>query len=390
LGHIILGGMCPARRGTTYTFAEVHEVQRMRMNCQNSRRNFLKTTMFGGAAAIAASKMPMAMAAPVAPVAAANSGPSRVSLAAGDDRAKIAFDSLTPFKKEIAAAIGNKRVVLKPNNVIVNVPLCASSADNLEGILEFLHSIGKTNIVIAESPANGTAMEGFANYGYDKLAAKYNVKLVNLDAEKYQIVYCIDQKDMQPHATRVATMMMDPANNYVISAAKLKTHDLVGITLSLKNVVVGAGIKDPGTGLRPTPGATRARSDKPLMHGGGVYGINFNLFMLSAKLHPDLAVIDGYEGMEGTGPVNGTAISQKVCIASTDWLAADCVGAQLMGVDYNKIGYLNYCAKAGDRGESDLSKIEIVGPAVKEYAKTYQLPRQWEQISSWSKPVATA
>ena len=362
----------------------------MRMNCQNSRRNFLKTTMFGGAAAIAASKMPMAMAAPVAPVAAANSGPSRVSLVAGDDRAKIAFDSLTPFKKEIAAAIGNKRVVLKPNNVIVNVPLCASSADNLEGILEFLHSIGKTNIVIAESPANGTAMEGFANYGYDKLAAKYNVKLVNLDAEKYQIVYCIDQKDMQPHATRVATMMMDPANNYVISAAKLKTHDLVGITLSLKNVVVGAGIKDPGTGLRPMPGATRARSDKPLMHGGGVYGINFNLFMLSAKLHPDLAVIDGYEGMEGTGPVNGTAISQKVCIASTDWLAADCVGAQLMGVDYNKIGYLNYCAKAGDRGESDLSKIEIVGPAVKEYAKTYQLPRQWEQISSWSKPVGTA
>jgi len=362
----------------------------MRMNCQNSRRNFLKTTMFGGAAAIAASKMPMAMAAPVAPVAAANSGPSRVSLAAGDDRAKIAFDSLTPFKKEIAAAIGNKRVVLKPNNVIVNVPLCASSADNLEGILEFLHSIGKTNIVIAESPANGTAMEGFANYGYDKLAAKYNVKLVNLDAEKYQIVYCIDQKDMQPHATRVATMMMDPANNYVISAAKLKTHDLVGITLSLKNVVVGAGIKDPGAGLRPTPGATQARSDKPLMHGGGVYGINFNLFMLSAKLHPDLAVIDGYEGMEGTGPVNGTAISQKVCIASTDWLAADCVGAQLMGVDYNKIGYLNYCAKAGDRGESDLSKIEIVGPAVKEYAKTYQLPRQWEQISSWSKPVGTA
>jgi len=101
-------------------------------------------------------------------------------------------------------------------------------------------------------------------------------------------------------------------------------------------------------------------------------------------------VIDGYEGMEGTGPVNGTPISQKVCIASTDWLAADCVGAQLMGVDYNKIGYLNYCAKAGDRGESDLSKIEIVGPPVKEYAKTYQLPRQWEQISSWSKPVATA
>jgi uncharacterized protein (DUF362 family) len=346
--------------------------------------------MFGGAAAIAATKLPMAtMAAPVAPTDAVNSAASRVSLAAGDDRAKIALDSLTPFKKEIAAAIGNKRVVIKPNNVIINVPLCASHADNLEGILEFLKSIGKTNVVIAESPANGSAMDGFANYGYDKLAAKYNVKLVNLDTEKFQVVYCIDQKDMQPHATRVATMLMDPANNYVISAAKFKTHDLVGITLSLKNVVVGAGIKDLGAGLsRGSAGG--GKSDKPLMHGGGVYGINYNLFMLSAKLHPDLAVIDGYEGMEGTGPVNGTPISQKVCIASTDWLAADCVGAQLMGVDYNKIGYLNYCAKAGDRGQADLSKIEIVGPPIKDYAKTYQLPRQWEQITSWSKPIGTA
>jgi len=359
-------------------------------NCQNSRRSFLKTSLFGGAAAIAASKLPAAMAAPVAPAAAAaSSATSRVSLAAGDDRAKIAFDSLTPFKKEIAAAIGNKRVVLKPNNVIINVPLCASHADNLEGILEFLKSIGKTNVVIAESPANGSAMDGFANYGYDKLAAKYKVKLVNLDTEKYEVVYCIDQKDMQPHATRVATMLMDPANNYVISAAKLKTHDLVGITLSLKNIVVGSGIKDPGAGLSRA-GAGGGKSDKPLMHGGGVYGINYNLFMLSTKLHPDLAVIDGYEGMEGTGPVNGTAISQKVCIASQDWLAADRVGVELMGADFSKIGYLSYCAKAGDRGQADLSKIEIVGPQIKEHAKTYQLPRQWEQITSWSKPMGSA
>jgi len=101
-------------------------------------------------------------------------------------------------------------------------------------------------------------------------------------------------------------------------------------------------------------------------------------------------VIDGYEGMEGTGPVNGTPVNQKVCIASMDWLAADRVGAELMGVDFNKIGYLSYCAKAGDRGQADLSKILIVGPPVEDYAMTYQLPRQWEQITSWSKPMAAA
>jgi hypothetical protein len=58
-----------------------------------------------------------------------------------------------------------------------------------------------------------------------------------------------------------------------------------------------------------------------------------------------------------------------------------------MGVDFSKIGYLSYCAKAGNRGQGDLSKIRMVGAAIKDYAKTYQLPRQWEQITSWQKPI---
>jgi uncharacterized protein (DUF362 family) len=361
----------------------------MKTDCFTSRRTFLKTSLLGGAA-LAAWRLPSARAADAAPAAApAATGKftSRVSLAAGDDRANIAFKSLEPFKTEIAAAIGNKRVIVKPNNVIINRPLCASHADNLEGILEFLKSIGKTNVAIAESPANGSALEGFANYGYDKLAGKYGVKLINLDTEGFEVLHCIDEKDFRPHPCRMSKLMLDP-NNYIISAAKLKTHDLVGITLSLKNIVVGAPIKDPGAGLG-RGGSGGGRSDKPLTHGGGTRGINYNLFALSPKLHPHLAVIDGYEGMEGTGPVNGTPVNQKVCVASLDWLAADRVAAELMGVDVSKIGYLTYCIQAGDRGEGDLSKIEILGPAIKDYAKTYQLPRTWDQITSWQKPMVT-
>jgi uncharacterized protein (DUF362 family) len=176
-------------------------------------------------------------------------------------------------------------------------------------------------------------------------------------------------------------------DNFVISAVKLKTHDLVGVTLSLKNVVVGAAVKDAGAGLgRGAPGG--GRSDKSLTHGGGTYGINYHLFALAPRLHPHLAVIDGYEGMEGTGPVNGTPVDQKVCLASLDWLAADRVGVELMGIDVNKIGYLTYCIQAGDRGEGDLSKIEIVGPALKDHIRTYQLPKTWEKITSWQQPPA--
>lgn len=354
-------------------------------DCFASRRNFLRTSLLGGAAALAPWRVLSTRAAEAAPAAATGKFTSRVALTAEGDRADLAFKALEPFKKEIAAAIGNKRVIVKPNNVIIDRPLCASHADNLEGILEFLKSIGKTNVAIAESPANGSALDGFANYGYNKFAGKYGAKLINLDTEGFEILQCIDEKDFQPHPCRMSKLMLDP-NNYIISAAKFKTHDLVGITLSLKNIVVGAPIKDLGAGLRSSGGG---RSDKRLTHGGGTYGINYNLFALSPKLHPHLAVIDGYEGMEGTGPVNGTPVDQKVCVASLDWLAADRVAAELMGVDISKIGYLTYCIQAGDRGEGDLSKIEILGPAIKDHAKTYQLPKNWEQIISWQKPMAT-
>jgi uncharacterized protein (DUF362 family) len=368
--------------------------------CQESRRKFLKTSFFGGAAAVAANSLPAAWAGQAAPAAKsaakANATPAthsaataKVSLATGNDRADIAFKSMEPFKAEIAAAIGNKRVILKPNNVITNVPLCASHVDNLEGILEFLKSIGKTNVILAESPAGGSVMEGFNNYGYPRLAKKYGIKLVDLDTEAVTVVQCIDEKDFQPHAVRVAKIMMDPANNFVISAAKLKTHDLVGITLSLKNVVIGAGHKDTGSGLA-NAGPGGGRSDKRLMHGGGTHGINYNIFTLSSVLHPHLAVIDGYEGMEGTGPVHGTPISQKVCLTSLDWLAADRVGAELMGVDVSKIGYLTFAIAAGNRGQGDLSKIQIVGPPVSNFAKTYQLPNTWQQIISWQRPMVAS
>ncbi len=348
----------------------------MTTGCFTSRRNFLKTTVAGGTAAAVAWRLPSAWGADV-PSAAAGSATSRVSLAAGDDRANIAFKALEPFKKEIAAAIGKKRVIIKPNNVIPNRPLSASHADNLEGILEFLRSIGKTDIAIAESPAMGPALDGFESLGYNKFVAQYGVKLVDLDKDDFQVVQCIDQKDFQPHPCRMAKTMLDP-NNFIISAAKLKTHDLVGITLSLKNVVVGSALKDA---------ANRPMSGKRVTLGGGTYGINYNLFALSAKLHPHLAVIDGYEGMEGTGPVNGTPVDHKVCLASLDWLAADRVAAELMGVDIGKIGYLTYCVQAGDRGQGDLNKIEILGPAIKDLAKTYKLPATWEQITSWQKAI---
>jgi len=357
----------------------------MKPSRPTSRREFLRTSLFASAAALAASRLPSLLAAGATQAApAGGTATSRVALTAGNDRADLAFKALEPFKNEIAAAIGNKRVILKPNNVVINQPLAASHADNLEGILEFLKSIGKTDIVIAESPAGGSTFEGFANYGYDKLAGRYGVKLMDLDAEGFETMYCFDERDFRPHPCRMSKVLLDP-NHFIVSAAKFKTHDRVVATLSLKNIVVGAAIKDRSDA--ESGGRRGGRSDKPITHGGGFRGINYNLFTLAPRLHPHLAVVDGYEGMEGEGPVAGMPVDHRVCVASLDWLAADRVAAELMGIDFSKIGYLNYCAEAGDMGQADLSKIDVVGPAIKDHVKPYRLAASLEKQLIWQQPV---
>jgi len=346
------------------------------MNTIN-RRGFLKTSVMGVAASFIG---------PLNTFASFDNeeqSSASVAITSGDNRADLAFRALQPFSKQIKKAIGSRCVVLKPNNVSTEIPLCATHVDTLEGILEFLKSIRKLdNVIIAESAANGPTFDGFKNYGYFGLANKYPVKFVDLDKEGSEILYVFDEKDFRPHPVRFSSIILSP-DSYVVSVAKMKTHDWSIATLSLKNIVFGAPIKDVGFAF----GGKRregTKSDKSIVHGSGFRGINYNLYDLAPLLHPHLAVIDGFEGMEGNGPSKGTPVDHRVCVVSTDWLAADRVAVELMGIDFTIIGYLNYCAQ-NRSGIADLSKIEIVGESISNHIKHYKLHDNIEKQLIWMK-----
>jgi len=345
-----------------------------------NRRNFIRTVVLGGVAAT--------LIHPANVFASSEEGKmstASVALTTGDNRADLAFRALVPFAKQVNQTIGNKRIVLKPNNVSIDIPLSSTHVDTLEGILDFLKSIKKLdNVIIAESAANGPTLEGFDNYGYFRLIKKYNVKLVDLDQEEFKIVNVFDERDFRPHPVRASKIILDP-DSYIVSVARMKTHDRVLATLSLKNIVVGAPVKDLGFGWGKyhKEGTT---SDKPVIHGGGIRGINYNLYALAPHLHPDLALIDGFEGMEGNGPNSGTPVDHRICVASTDWLAADRVGIELMGIDFAKVGYLNYSAQTG-LGVADLDRINIIGEKISDHKKIYKLSDNIQKQLIWMTPV---
>ena len=360
-----------------------------------NRRNFLKGGLIAGAGALFATRFAGAADAPAAaplmavpqPSAPPSGAPTRVALTNGDNRTDNVFRGLKSLEKEIARSIGDRRVVIKPNNVSPTNQLASSHADALEGILEFLQSIGKLDHAIIAESALANTMQSFENFGYPRLAEKYKVKLVDLDQESFQTILAFSESDAMPHPVRVSNVLADQKNNFIISACMLKTHDRAVATLSLKNIVLGAPLKLPNP--NSTGGRGRVGNDKPILHGGGAHGININLAMLAPLLHPSLSVIDGFQGMEGNGPLSGTAVDHRVCVVSNDFVAADAVGASLMGIAPADIGYLSYLSKA-KIGEIDPGKMEILGEPIEKLAKKYVLSASAQNQFKWKEPAHVA
>lgn len=289
----------------------------------------------------------------------------KVALYRGRDR----FDSVLRALEGIADTLdlsGKRRILVKPNLVSVTNPLAATHPEAVAATVEFLkrHAPKEAEIVIAEGAAVGDAFEGFRNFGYLQVAREYGVKLVDLLKEdEFQEVTIFDRR-WKPFRVRVYRRLFE--SDLRVSVARAKTHNCTIVTLSLKNMVMG-GV---------------AREDRGKVHQGHA-AINVNLCRLAVAFPSHLSVVDGWEGMEGDDPTHGTPVDLRVAAASTDSVAADSVMAAVMGFNPEDVGYLQYCRMVG-LGESDLSKVEVVGNIRIERArrpfkphKTYRAQLEW-------------
>lgn len=285
-----------------------------------------------------------------------------VSLIKGEDRRDNIKSSLEIISDGIKKCIGSRQVIIKPNFVSTSNPLASGNADQIRGILDFLQGFYKEKVTIAEA-ACGDTLRAYKNFGYFSLPEEYDVELIDLNRGPFEVITLLDRGG-RPIPVRVSSLLMD-RNSYLISAARLKTHDSVVVTLSIKNMAMG-GIFS---------------GDKTLIHQG-IRQMNLNIAEIAKHIWPDLAVIDGLTGMEGDGPTHGSPVHVGIAISATDPLAADMVACEVMGVDFNKVGYLYYCFK-NKLGEGDLEKIQILGHSLKECIRPFRLHSRVAEQYQW-------
>jgi uncharacterized protein (DUF362 family) len=307
---------------------------------------------------------------------------SVVSVANGAIRRKNVQEALVAIEDQIMPVLKTrKHVVIKPNIVSTTNQLASTNVDALHGILDFLGPRFKGPVVIAESSA-GYTTEGYDHFGYRGLLPEHkplDVSLVDLNEEGKYLTHTILNGDLHLVPVRLAARLLDP-EAYIICSAMLKTHNTVVATLSIKNMALGAP-------LHSARKDSQHWNDKRAYHGG-VRQTHVDIAMTAERLQPywGTAVLDGWEGMEGNGPGDGTLVPSRIAIASTDFVAADRVGVQAMGMNPEWVGYLGFCARAG-LGQGDLSKIEIRGAKLAAVARKYRMHDDLERELRWMGPM---
>ena len=298
---------------------------------------------------------------------------AKVALVKGGNRAENVRQALTLIEDDIDLQ-GKSNVFVKVNFVSTQDQLAATHVDAVRTLLEFLRERYDGKITIGESAADTPAEEGFRRFGYLDLPHRFKVDLVDLNEGEFIPIDLYDSS-LRPMTLRYSKQVAD--SDYRIVIGPPKTHNVVVATLSIKNLAMGSLFcrHIPGTAGPP------ADSDKHKMHQGHAVH-NLNLYLLARAYPPDLSIIDGYEGMEGDGPIDGNPVAWRVAIAGRDPVSADSLAAHLMGFPLTDIGYLWYCARKG-LGVGDVDQMEIRGGRPADCYRKFMPPPDYEVQKRW-------
>jgi len=289
-----------------------------------------------------------------------------VEPAAGDPVVALISRSLPPTVDEIDAMVGEAlgaclgpgglANLISPGDVVVIKPNLGSSSireheitnwEVVKPIVAGAWAAGADRVIIGEGILSEAGMEHYANAGYtgnipDVEYLDFNDTVAVPD---YNVL--VKNGLWEPGQTLVMPQVYYDAD-VVISVAQLKTHNLAGVTLSLKNVF----------GVPPVEAYSSGELWRDLLHTE--YGIHKSIPHINFCRRPDLVVLDAILGGEGDGPWGADPVEMNIILAGTDPVAVDTVGTALMSFEPHRIRHLVYAGYLG-LGVGDLDRIVIAG-----------------------------
>lgn len=233
------------------------------------------------------------------------------------------------------------KIVIKPNLISAHKPDHAATTNPniLIAIVNVLHEYGCTNITIADSPGGVYASPILKNiYSVCGFKPLEEIATLNYDTGWKEIKApegsCV-------HSFNIINPIVEA--DYIINAAKLKTHTMTTLSAGIKNL------------FGCIPGL-----QKPEMHYRFPEIDKFSnmLIDLSKTVAPNITILDAVDGMEGNGPNAGTPKHLGLTFASRDMYTQDWIAADLIGIEPETVSMLRI---AKEKGYANPEHAEITG-----------------------------
>jgi uncharacterized protein (DUF362 family) len=257
--------------------------------------------------------------------------------------------------RAVGADVRGANVLLKPNLVEFDPSTAINTEPRLiaAAVLAF-RRLGARSVRVAEGPGHRRDVQDVVTRsGLGDALAGVSAPFIDLNAAAIRRVK-LRSRYTELRELWLPIPVLDA--DVVVSMPKMKTHHWAGVTLSMKNLF--------GT----LPGRVYGWP-KNILHWAG---IERSILDIAGAVRPSYAIVDGIVGMEGDGPISGEPVESGVLVFADDQVAADAIGAALMGSDPGRIAYI---AEAGRfLGQADRDRIEQRGEDPKRLTRPYAPP----------------
>ncbi len=203
-------------------------------------------------------------------------------------------------------------------------------------------------VFVVESDASMTSADKACEVtGMKEMCDKNEVTFLNLRKEKEKVKLQIPDAEAIA-STKVPRIVVDSA---IINAAKMKTHNVTGVSLGMKNMF----------GLLPEKTKFRYH----------LKNISKVIVDINTVLKPNLTIIDGFYALEGPGPISGTPVKMDLLVAGRDVVAVDSTTCRAMDIDPAEIYHIKR-AYEKRLGEMNEEKIDIVGSRINQVKRRFK------------------
>jgi uncharacterized protein (DUF362 family) len=265
---------------------------------------------------------------------------------------KAVAEALRPLPLE--PLVRGKRVAVKPNDTWASAQdkTGVTQPDTLRAVLRHLKQFGPRELIVTGGAGAAETEDVFRIAGLMAVVEEEEAAFFDHNRPPFSEVPLDYAPAADVDGPQKAVMVNPRVLEYetLVSLAQLKLHETATVTLSLKNIAMSF----PAADYYGHPRHSQ-------QHANAFFQDMHSFIAAMAKRFPiHLALIAGHPAMIGTGPLGGHAVETGLFIASTDPVAADVVGAQLLGFRPQAVRHLWEAGRLG-LGETAIDKMTFPG-----------------------------